>query len=205
MKILAVGMNYLEHNAALHGKAAKPERPVLFMKAESSVLKNGKPFFVPDDMGRIEYETEVVVRLNRLGKNIPVEFAHRYYDALTVGIDFTARDLQRDLKAKGLPWELSKSFDGATVLGEWVDKSLLLNPQQTSFHLDINGRTVQEGCTADMLYTIDELISYASRYFTIKTGDIFFTGCPTGCGPVAIEDHLEGYLGERRVLDFMCK
>ena len=181
MKILAVGMNYLEHNLALHGAAVKPERPVLFMKSDSAVLKNGKPFFIPDDMGRIEYETEVVVRICRLGKCIPLEFAHRYYDAYTVGIDLTARDLQKELKAKGQPWE------------------------RLHFHLDINGKTVQTGCTADMLYTIDELISYASRYFTLKTGDLFYTGCPTGCGPVAIDDHLEGWLEDRKVLDFQCK
>ena len=116
MKILAVGMNYLEHNLALHGAAVKPERPVLFMKSDSAVLKNGKPFFIPDDMGRIEYETEVVVRICRLGKCIPLEFAHRYYDAYTVGIDLTARELQKELKAKGQPWELAKGFDGSAVL-----------------------------------------------------------------------------------------
>ena len=205
MKILAVGMNYLEHNLALHGAAVKPERPVLFMKSDSAVLKNGKPFFIPDDMGRIEYETEVVVRICRLGKCIPLEFAHRYYDAYTVGIDLTARDLQKELKAKGQPWELAKGFDGSAVLGEWVEKEKFLGPQRLHFHLDINGKTVQTGCTADMLYTIDELISYASRYFTLKTGDLFYTGCPTGCGPVAIDDHLEGWLEDRKVLDFQCK
>lgn len=205
MKILAVGMNYLEHNLALHGAAVKPERPVLFMKSDSAVLKNGKPFFIPDDMGRIEYETEVVVRICRLGKCIPLEFAHRYYDAYTVGIDLTARDLQKELKAKGQPWELAKGFDGSAVLGEWVEKEKFLGPQRLHFHLDINGKTVQTGCTADMLYTIDELISYASRYFTLKMGDLFYTGCPTGCGPVAIDDHLEGWLEDRKVLDFQCK
>lgn len=205
MKILAVGMNYLEHNLALHGVAVKPERPVLFMKSDSAVLKNGKPFFIPDDMGRIEYETEVVVRICRLGKCIPQEFAHRYYDAYTVGIDLTARELQKELKARGQPWELAKGFDGSAVLGEWVEKEKFLGPQRLHFHLDINGKTVQTGCTADMLYTIDELISYASRYFTLKTGDLFYTGCPTGCGPVAIDDRLEGWLEDRKVLDFQCK
>ena len=175
------------------------------MKSDSAVLKNGKPFFIPDDMGRIEYETEVVVRICRLGKCIPLEFVHRYYDAYTVGIDLTARELQKELKAKGQPWELAKGFDGSAVLGEWVEKEKFLGPQRLHFHLDINGKTVQTGCTADMLYTIDELISYASRYFTLKTGDLFYTGCPTGCGPVAIDDHLEGWLEDRKVLDFQCK
>lgn len=205
MKIFAIGMNYSEHNKSLHGTLSKTNEPVIFLKADSALLKDGKPFFIPDDMGRIEYETEVVVRICRLGKTIQERFAHRYYDAVTVGIDFTARELQKKLKEQGHPWELSKSFDGAAVLGSWVDKERFLDIQRLRFHLDINGKTVQQGCTCDMLYKIDEVISYISRYFTLKTGDLLYTGCPTGCGPVRINDHLEGYIEDRKVLDFRCK
>ena len=154
MKIFAIGMNYSEHNKSLHGTLNKTEQPVVFLKADSSLLKDSKPFFIPDDLGRIEYETELVVRICRLGKTIPERFAHRYYDAVTVGIDFTARDLQKKLKEQGLPWELSKSFDGAAALGSWVDKDKFLDIQRIHFHLDINGKTVQEGCTSDMLYKV---------------------------------------------------
>lgn len=205
MKIFAIGMNYSEHNKSLHGTLSKTSEPVIFLKADSALLKDGKPFFIPDDIGRIEYETEVVVRICRLGKTIPERFAHRYYDAVTVGIDFTARELQKKLKEQGRPWELSKSFDGAAVLGSWVDKERFLDIQRLRFHLDINGKTVQQGCTCDMLYKIDDVISYISRYFTLKTGDLLYTGCPTGCGPVQINDHLEGYIEDRKVLDFRCK
>ena len=205
MKIFAIGMNYSEHNKSLHGTLSKTNEPVIFLKADSALLKDGKPFFIPDDMGRIEYETEVVVRICRLGKTIQERFAHRYYDAVTVGIDFTARELQKKLKEQGRPWELSKSFDGAAVLGSWVDKERFLDIQRLRFHLDINGKTVQQGCTCDMLYKIDDVISYISRYFTLKTGDLLYTGCPTGCGPVHINDHLEGYIEDRKVLDFRCK
>ena len=156
-------------------------------------------------MGRIEYETELVVRICKLGKTIPERFAHRYYDAVTVGIDFTARELQKKLKEAGKPWELSKGFDGSAVIGDWMEKDKLKDIQSLRFHLDINGNTVQEGFSGDMLYKVDEIISYISRYFTIKTGDLLYTGCPTGCGPVNIDDHLEGYLEDYKLLDFNCK
>ena len=198
-------MNYPQHNDVLHNDASKPERPIIFLKADSSLLKDHKPFFIPDDLGRIEYEAELVVRINKLGKTISERFAPRYYDAVTIGIDFTARELQAQLKAQGLPWDLSKSFDGAAALGEWVPKDKFLDLQRLRFHLDINGNTVQEGSTSDMFYKIDELISYISKYFTLKTGDILFTGCPAGCGAVHINDHLEGYIEDRKVLDFNCK
>lgn len=205
MKIFAIGMNYLEHNKKLEGALFKPEEPVMFFKADSSLIKDGKPFFIPDHLGRIEYEGEVVVRICRLGKSIPQRFAHRYYDSLTMGIDFTAREVQAKLKKLGRPWELAKSFDGAAALGEWVPKERFLDVQRLRFHLDINGNTVQEGCTSDMLYKIDEIVAYMSNYFTLKTGDILFTGTPSGTGPVNINDHLEGYLEEQKVLDFRCK
>lgn len=198
-------MNYPQHNKELDGTLYKPEAPIIFTKADSALLKDGKPFFIPDFMGRIDYETEIVVRICRLGKSIPERFAHRYYDALTVGIDFTARDLQKQLRANGQPWDLCKGFDGSAAIGQWVDKEKFLNLNTLPFHLDINGRTVQEGCTADMTFSIDSLIAYISQYFTLKTGDILFTGTPVGVGPVHIDDHLEGYLADRKVLEFNCK
>ena len=205
MKIFAVGKNYLLHNKEMEGALYKPEAPVIFTKADSALLKDGKPFFLPDDLGRVDYETELVVRICRLGKSIPERFAHRYYDAVTVGIDFTARDLQQRLKQQGLPWELSKGFDGSAAIGEWVAKEKFLDVQALHFRLDINGKTVQEGCTSDMLYKIDELVSYISQFFTLKTGDLLYTGTPVGVGPVKIDDHLEGWLEERKVLEFNCK
>ena len=205
MKIFAVGMNYAEHNKELHGTLLKTEAPVIFTKADSALLKDRKPFFVPDFSERVDYETEVVVRICRLGKCIPERFAHRYYDAMTVGIDFTARDLQQQLRAKGLPWEISKGFDGSAAIGQWVEKERLPDVQALHFHLNINGQTVQEGCTSDMLYKVDELISYISRFFTLKTGDLLFTGTPAGVGPVSIGDHLEGWIEERKVLELNCR
>lgn len=205
MKIFAIGMNYIEHNKELENTLYKPEAPVVFTKADSALLKNGKPFFVPDHLGRIDYEAEIVVRINRLGKNIAERFARRYYDALTVGIDFTARDLQHRLRKAGHPWELCKGFDGSAAIGEWVDIDKVRDVQTVRFRLDRNGQTVQEGCTSDMLFRVDELIAYISRFFTLKTGDLLFTGTPAGIGPVSIGDHLEGYLEDRRVLDLRCK
>ena len=205
MKIFAIGMNYAEHNKSLHDTLSKPERPVIFTKADSALLKDHKPFFIPDHLGRIDYETELVVRISRLGKTISERFASRYYDAVTVGIDFTARELQKKLRAEGKPWELCKGFDGSAAIGEWVSLEKFRDVQAIHFHLDINGKTVQEGCSSDMFYKVDEIISYISQYFTLKTGDLLYTGCPTGCGPVSIDDHLEGYLEDWKVLDFNCK
>lgn len=205
MKIFAVGMNYIQHNKELDGTLYKPEEPVIFTKADSSLLKDGKPFFVPTHLGRIDYEAEMVVRICRLGKSIPVRFAHRYYDAVTVGIDFTARDMQQRLRKAGQPWDLCKGFDGATAIGEWVDKDKFRDIQALHFHLDINGKTVQEGRTSDMLYKVDELIAYISTFFTLKTGDILYTGTPVGVGPVNIDDHLEGYIEDRKLLEFNAK
>ena len=197
-------ITYIKHKE-LNETLYKGESPVIFTKADSSLLKDGKPFFVPDDMGRIDYETEIVVRICRLGKAIPACFAYRYYDAVTVGIDFTARDLQKQLREKGLPWELCKGFDGAATIGNWVPVDKFRNIQALQFHLDINGKTVQQGCTSDMLFKIDEIIEYISKYFTLKTGDIIYTGTPVGVGPVNIDDHLEGYIEGRKVLEFNIK
>ena len=205
MKIFAIGMNYALHNKELHSTLSKPEKPVIFLKADSALLKDHKPFFVPDFMGRVDYETELVVRICRLGESVPHRFAHRYYDAVTVGIDFTARDMQHTLREKGLPWDICKGFDGAATIGDWVDVDKFRDIQAIHFHLDINGQTVQEGCTSDMLYKVDEIIAYISQFYTLKTGDILYTGTPAGVGPVHIDDHLEGYLEDRKVLEFNCK
>jgi len=205
MKIFGVGMNYLQHNKELDGTLYKPEEPVIFTKADSALLNQGKPFFVPDWTKQVDYEAEVVVRICRLGKGIPVRFAHRYYDAATVGIDFTARDWQREARQKGLPWTVCKGFDGSAAIGEWVGKEELGDLQDLHFRLDKDGQTVQQGHTADMLYTIDELIAYLSRFFTLRTGDLVYTGTPAGVGPVAENSHLEGWMKGRKVLDFWCK
>lgn len=205
MKIFAVGMNYIQHNKELDGTLYKPEEPVIFTKADSALLKDSKPFFLPDELGRIDYETELVVRICRLGKSIPQRFAHRYYDAVTVGIDFTARDLQNKLRAEGKPWELCKGFDGSAAIGEWVSVEKFRDIQAIHFHLDINGNTVQKGCSSDMLFKVDEIIAYISQWFTLKTGDILYTGTPAGVGPVHIDDHLTGWLEDRKVLEFNVK
>ena len=205
MKIFAIGMNYAAHNKELHDTLLKTEKPVIFTKADSALLKPGKPFFVPDHWGRIDYEAEVVVRICRLGKNISQRFAHRYYDAVTVGIDFTARDLQREASQNGQPWTICKGFDGSAAIGEWVDIAKFRNVQALHFHLDKNGETVQEGCTSDMFYGVDKIIAYISQFFTLKTGDLLYTGTPAGVGPVQIGDHLDGWLEDRKVLDLNCK
>ena len=205
MKIFAVGMNYVGYNKSLSEPLLKQDDPVIFTKADSSLLKDRKPFFIPDELGTIEYEAEVVVRVCRLGKSISERFASRYYDAVTVGIDFTARDLLKKLRQQGLPWDMSKSFDGAAVIGEWVSKDKFLDIQRLRFHLDVNGETMQEGCTSDMICKVDEIISYVSRFFTLKTGDLIYTGCPVSGTPVHINDRLEGYIEERKVLDLHCK
>lgn len=205
MKIFAVGMNYIQHNKELDGTLYKPEEPVIFTKADSALLKDSKPFFLPDELGRIDYETELVVRICRLGKSIPQRFAHRYYDAVTVGIDFTARDLQNRLRAEGKPWDLCKGFDGSAAIGEWVSIEKFRDIQAIHFRLDINGNTVQEGCSSDMLFKVDEIIAYISQWFTLKTGDILYTGTPAGVGSVHIDDHLTGWLEDRKVLEFNVK
>ena len=205
MKIFAVGMNYIQHNKELDGTLYKPEIPVIFTKADTALLRSHKPFFIPDDMGRIDYEAEIVVRISRLGKTIPQRFAHRYYDAVTLGVDFTAREWQQQLRKAGLPWDLCKGFDGSAAIGDWIDVHKLRDIQALRFRLDINGCTVQKGCTSDMLFQVDELIAYISRFFTLKTGDILYTGTPAGTGPVHIDDHIEGYIEEQKVMEFNCK
>ncbi len=205
MKIIAVGMNYALHKQELGHTEETPE-PVIFMKPDSSLLREGKPFFLPDFSNDIQYETELVVRISRLGKCIAPRFAHRYYDAVTVGIDFTARDLQRRFRAQGHPWELSKGFDNSAALGRFVPLAEVGGDvQQLDFHLDIDGKEVQRGHTSDMLFRVDDIIAYVSRFMTLKMGDLLFTGTPVGVGPVKIGQHLEGYLGEEKLLEFSVR
>ena len=202
MKIIAVGMNYAQHNRELRHTQENRE-PVIFMKPDSAILKDGKPFFVPDFSHEVHYETEVVVRICRLGKNIAPRFAHRYYDAVTVGIDFTARDLQRKFREAGNPWELCKGFDNSAAIGTFISLEQAGGDlQNLDFHLDIDGCEVQRGNTADMLFKIDDIIAYVSRFMTLKIGDLLFTGTPAGVGPVSVGQHLQGYLGGEKLLDF---
>jgi len=202
MKIIAVGMNYAQHNKEL-GHTQENREPVIFMKPDSAILKDGKPFFVPDFSHDVHYETEVVVRICRLGKNIAPRFAHRYYDAVTVGIDFTARDLQRKFREAGNPWELCKGFDNSAAIGTFISLEQAGGDlQNLDFHLDIDGCEVQRGNTADMLFKIDDIIAYVSRFMTLKIGDLLFTGTPAGVGPVSVGQHLQGYLGGEKLLDF---
>lgn len=204
MKIIAIGMNYRLHCQELHAGENLPEEPVIFMKPDSALLKDSK-FFIPDFCKQVDYETELVVRINRLGKNISERFASRYYDAVTVGIDFTARDLQRKFRAEGKPWELCKGFDNSAAIGDWVPVEQFADIQDINFHLDIDGKTVQQGNTRDMLFRIDQIIAYVSQFCTLKIGDLLFTGTPVGVGPVQIDNHLEGYLENQKVLDFYVR
>lgn len=205
MKIFGIGMNYLQHTKELDGEAYRPKEPVVFLKADSSLLGNGKPFFVPDDMGRIDYEAELIVRIGRLGKGIAEQFALRYVDAVSVGIDFTARQMQQRLRQAGLPWEICKGFDGAATIGSWQSVERYGGIESLSFRLDINQETRQQGKAQDMLFSVSQIIAYISRFFTLKTGDIIFTGTPVGVGEVHINDHFEGYLEGEKVLDFHAK
>jgi len=205
MKIVCVGMNYAAHNKEMQRTLLLSE-PTFFMKPDSSLLKDGKPFFLPDFSADMQYEAEIVVKINRLGKSISRKFASRYYDEITVGIDMTARDLQKKQKENGLPWEISKSFDNSAVIGKFVSlEKEGWNPDAIPFRLDIDGKTVQQGNTADMILKIDEIIEYVSRFNTLKMGDLIFTGTPAGVGRVEINNRLEGYVYDRKVLDFRIK
>lgn len=211
MKILAVGMNYAKHITEIHNKEGQnslldKKEPVLFSKFDSSIIQPGKPFFVPDFANRFEYETEIVVRISRVGKDISERFAHRYYDEVTVGIDFTARDLQNQLRADSMPWECCKSFDGSAAIGRFVKKDTLgCGMQDIHFHMNLNGERRQEGHTANMIHAIDHIIAYASKFFTLKTGDLIFTGTPEGVGEVKEGDTIEAYIGEEKLLDLRIK
>lgn len=200
MKIIAIGWNYMEHNKELN-RENLPPHPVIFMKPETALLKDNSPFYLPDFSSQIEYEAEIVVRISKMGKNIASKFAHRYYDAIALGIDFTARDLQNQLKVAGSPWDICKGFDNSAPISKFIPAQNL-NLSDLSFSLYLNGNNVQQGNTSNMIWNIDEIISFVSRYFTLKTGDLIFTGTPHGVGKISVGDHIEGFIGDEKMLDF---
>lgn len=202
MKILAIGRNYAEHIEELNNE--RPDEPVVFFKPESAVLKKNEPFFYPSISNDVHHEVEVLIKINRVGKNIEERFAHKYYDEIGLGIDFTARDLQSKAKAKGLPWDLAKGFNGSAPMSQFRPKTNF-DLNNLDFSLSIDGKEVQKGNTSLMLFSFDYIISYVSKYFTLKRGDIIFTGTPKGVGPVQINNHLDGYLNGEKLLDFNVK
>lgn len=203
MKVFAIGRNYADHAKELNNPL--PTEPVFFMKPDTALVKDNKPFFIPDFSNEIHHEVEIVLKINRLGKNIDEKFAHRYYSEIGIGIDFTARDLQAKCKDKGLPWEIAKAFDNSAPIGEFVSKEEFKDLSNINFRLDINGVTVQRGNTSNMIFHFDRLISHVSKYVTIKIGDLLFTGTPAGVGPVKIGDHLQAYIEDKCLLDFFVK
>ena len=203
MKIVCVGRNYAAHIEELQNE--KPKHPVLFLKPDTTILQKKQPFFIPHFSNDIHYEVEVLVKIQRLGKHIQPEFAHKYYSQIGLGIDFTARSVQNELKEKGLPWEKAKAFDGSTLIGEWYNKNTFESLEDISFSLEKNGEKVQLGNTANMLWKIDELIAYCSQYFTLKIGDVLFTGTPSGVGAVSLGDHLVGYLEGQQAFSVKIK
>ena len=203
MKIICIGRNYETHITELGNE--KPKEPVFFLKPDSAILPKKMPFFIPSFTNEVHYEVEVLVKINKVGKHISPKFAHKYYDEIGLGIDFTARDVQRTCKEKGLPWEKAKAFDGSAVLGAFVSKEKLGDLQELSFSLLKNGEAVQQGITSQMLWNIDELISYVSQFLTLKKGDVIFTGTPAGVGAVAENDILVGELNGEKNFEVKIK
>lgn len=203
MKIICIGRNYADHISELQNE--RPDAPVIFMKPDTAVVQKQFPFVIPEFSNDVHHEVEVLVKIKKVGKYIDVKFAHKYYDEIGLGIDFTARDLQSELKAKGLPWEKAKAFDGSAVIGDFVDKSEFTSLDNINFELTSNGTVVQQGNTAQMLWKIDELIAYISQYFTLRTGDIIFTGTPKGVAKVNTDDVLEGYLEGKKMFRIQVK
>ena len=203
MKIICIGRNYIDHAKELNNPV--PKEPVFFMKPDTSLLINNKPFFYPPFTSDLHHEVELVVQINKVGKTIARKFAHRYYSEIGIGIDFTARDLQQKAKEKGLPWEIAKGFEGSAPISRFIPLASLEDPSHIPFHLDINGKTVQEGNSDGMIFSIDEIISYVSQFFPLKTGDLIFTGTPAGVGPVQVNDRLQAYIGDQLLLDFKVK
>ena len=194
MKIICIGRNYVDHIKEL--KNNKPKEPVIFLKTDTSVILKNQPFFIPNFSSDIHHEVELLVKIKKVGKHIDSRFSHKYYDEVSLGIDFTARDLQSELKSRGLPWEKAKAFDGSALIGKWVDKSSFQNIHDLNFSLELNGDTVQKGNSSLMLWNIDEIISYVSQFFTLKIGDVIFSGTPSGVGRVNINDSLVGKIGD---------
>ena len=203
MKIICIGRNYANHIAELQNE--RPEEPVIFLKPDSAVLPDKAPFVIPDFSSDIHHEIEVIVKINKLGKYIDPKFAHKYYDEIGLGIDFTARDVQNKLKEKGLPWEKAKAFDGSAIIGDFIPKNEFSSTENITFELTNNGQTVQKGNTAQMLWKIDEIIAYVSQFFTLKKGDIIFTGTPEGVAKVSPNDVLEGFIENKKVLRLQIK
>ncbi|MGQ1891415.1 fumarylacetoacetate hydrolase family protein [Thermophagus sp. OGC60D27] len=203
MKILCIGRNYADHARELSNPV--PAEPVVFLKPDSALLRNNDPFFIPDFAKAFHHEVEIVVRINRLGKNIEEQFAHRYYDEIGLGIDFTARDLQEKLRQKGLPWEKSKAFDNSAVISKFVHKDRYVDLNNLNFHLEVNDEVRQKGNTSDMLFSIDRIIANVSKYFMLKIGDLIYTGTPAGVGPVKTGDRLKGFIEDDLFFDFMVK
>lgn len=203
MKLICIGRNYTEHIKELNNE--KPTDPVVFLKPDTAILLKKQPFFIPDFSDDVHYEVEVLVKINRVGKHIDKKFAHKYYKEIGLGIDFTARDLQAKLKAKGLPWEKAKSFDGAAVVGDWIPADSVENVDDINFSLKKNDFIVQNGNTSHMLWKIDELIEYVSKYFTLKIGDIIFTGTPAGVGKVNANDKLKGFIENKELFSITVK
>ncbi len=203
MKIFGIGHNYKKHIQELG--SAMPENPVVFTKHDTSLLKNNDAFYHPSFTSNIHHEIEVVVKIGKVGKNIALEFAHLYYSEIALGVDFTARDLQNELKDKGLPWDLAKGFDASAPISSFIPLATFEDIQSIDFRLDINGETRQIGNTSDMIFTVNEIIVYLSKFFTLKTGDLIFTGTPQGVSKINIGDTLTGFLGNKQVLDFHIK
>ncbi len=203
MKIICIGQNYIKHIKELNHEI--PEEPVFFMKPDSSLLLSNKDFFLPGFSNEVHHEVELVIKINRLGKSIESRFAHRYYEEIGLGIDFTARDIQRQLSAKGLPWEKAKAFDSAAVLGTFISKQELGDLSNIEFSLRLNQKVVQQGNSGDMIFNFDTIISHVSQFVTLKMGDLIYTGTPSGVGTVNVNDRLEGYIGERKMFDFLVK
>lgn len=203
MKIIAIGRNYAEHIEEL--KNERPSAPVVFLKPDTAVIKNGAPFYHPDFSENIHHEVELVLKVSKEGKYIQKKFADRYFDEIGLGIDFTARDLQDKCKAKGLPWEIAKAFNGSAPVGGFLPVSEFKNLADINFHLNINGELRQKGNTSMMLFDFGTIIEYISQFFTLKKGDLIFTGTPAGVGKVQVGDHLEGYIEDKKLLDFEVK
>ncbi|MDC7998811.1 fumarylacetoacetate hydrolase family protein [Gilvibacter sediminis] len=203
MKIICIGRNYTKHIEELANE--RPEHPVVFMKPDTSILLKKNPFIIPEFTEEVHHEVEVLIKINRIGKHIDKKFAHKYFDEIGLGIDFTARDIQTQVKEKGLPWEKAKAFDGSAVIGKWFDKNQFGDLNNLNFSLLRNDELVQDGNTSLMLWKIDEIIEYVSKYFTLKIGDIIFTGTPAGVGPVAPNDRLAGFLEDQPAFEIKVK
>lgn len=203
MKIICVGRNYVDHAKELKNEV--PTEPVIFLKPETAILPKRNPFFIPDFTNEVHYEAELVIRINKIGKNIQEKFAHKYYDEVTVGLDFTARDLQQKLKEKGLPWEKAKAFDGSAAVGKFISLDKILDFENLEFSLHKNGELAQKGNPQQMIFSIHKLIAYVSQYFTLKIGDLIYTGTPAGVGKVEKDDQLELKLNEQTVLRLNVK